>query len=570
MVDQEPNFKHPIVILTIGLLALVYLLNLGANDIWNPNEGFYADAAREMFKSNNFLEFYFNQELRFNKPPLTYWSVALSVALFGLNEFAIRLPMAVMALITIYLTYLIGNRLFTKKEGMLSAIIMALSLQFTVNARYSSPEIPLTCFFTLTMYWFIKGYLDKRLKYLTLAYLAFGLTLLAKGYPYLIIIGAIIALYLLVDSEFKFKPLWQKIKLIRPEIGLPIVILVGFSWPAYMYWLHGDLFFEVLNAETVDRAFNYDSKGLSSLFFYIEISSWGFLPYSLVFFYALFSFIRTKKWRELAFPISWLVVMFVIFTLAKGKLPTYFIQAHTAMSIVAARFLAINMPQEKLDKVVYYITLGLPSVLILLLNIGLVVMFDINFSILLLVFLPITILILLLNPGQRITQSLLGMLPLKSKPFWQYFKILPFYSFLVSMLLFSAFIMPQLETYRPYDQIKVAVEEQDIDPEVSLWLQDQLLFNLPYYVQRKVVNSKTIAEIQEHVKNKPQSLVLVSEENIERFPDSKLLWKGWVYKRNSEAKFFRFVTGYLKAKEGDFSDYRRLCLIYKDQHISSK
>ncbi len=569
MVNRELNYKNPVVLITLLLLALVYLLNLGANDIWNPNEGFYADAAREMFKSNNFLEFYFNQELRFNKPPLTYWSVALSVALFGLNEFAIRLPMAVMAFVTIYLTYLIGNRLFTKKEGVLSGIIMALSLQFTVNARYSSPEIPLTCFFTLTMYWFIKGYLDKDFKFLMLAYLAFGLTLLAKGYPYLLIIGAIISLYLLVVSEFRLKSFWQKIKMLRLEVGLPIVILVGFSWPAYMYWLHGDLFFNVLNAETVDRAFNYESKGLSSLFFYIEISSWGFLPYSLVFFYALFYFIKTKSWKALAFPLSWLVVMFVIFTIAKGKLPTYFIQAHAAMAIIAARFLAINLPKEKLDKWIYYISLGLPSFLILLLNAGLVIMFEINFFMLLLVLLPMAILVVLIKPTQFFPTWWQKMIGVKSDAFWQYFKFLPFYSFLVSMLIFSAFIMPQLETYRPYDQIKVAVDEQNIDPNVSLWLQDQLLFNLPYYVQRKVVNSKTIDEIQVHVKDNSQCLVMVSEENLKKFPNAKLLWKGWVYKRNSEAKFFRFVTGYLKAKKGDFSDYRQLCLLYKSQPLTA-
>ena len=286
------DLKKITLFLTIALLVLVYFLNLGYNDIWNPNEGYYADAAREMFKRNNFLEFYFNDELRFNKPPLTYWSVALSVALCGLNEFAIRLPMAVMALLTIYLTYLTGKRLYGEKEGLLAGIMMALSLQFTVNARYSSPEIPLTCFFTLTMYWFIKGYLDKDFRYLLLSYFGLGVTLLAKGYPYVFVIGAIILLYLSAESNFKPVAIWPRIKSLRLELGLPIVLIIGFSWPAYMYWLHGDNFFQVLNSETVERALHYKSRGLSSLFFYIEISSWGFLPYSLAFFYALIFFIK--------------------------------------------------------------------------------------------------------------------------------------------------------------------------------------------------------------------------------------------------------------------------------------
>ena len=557
------DLKKITLFLTITLLVLVYFLNLGYNDIWNPNEGYYADAVREMFERNNFLEFYFNNELRFNKPPLTYWSVAISVWLFGLNEFAIRFPMAAMALLTIYLTYLTGKRLYGQREGALAAIMMALSLQFTVNARYSSPEIPLTCFFTLTMYWFIKGYLDKDTRYLLLSYLGLGGTLLAKGYPYAFVIGAIILLYVSIDNSFSFSKTLQRLKCLRLEWGVPIVLIVGFSWSAYMYWLHGDEFFSVLNAETVDRALHYESKGWSSLFFYIEISSWGFLPYSLAFFYALFFFIKNKKLREIAFPFSWLIVMFVIFTIAKGKLPTYFIQAHTAMALITARFFGTHIPKTGVDKIMANITLWFPGLLVLALNVTMVIAFDINYTIMALVFLPFILWVILLREKSVFVQKLASYFPVEKNFRWHYLKFFPFYSFLVSMLIFSAFILPQLETYRPYDQIKTAVDEKKIKPDVSLWLEDQLLFNLPYYVRRKVLNEKSLEEIENHARQNDQFLALVSEEHLGHFPGTQLLWSGWVYNKNSEAKFFRFVTGYLKAKRGDFSDYRRLCLIYR-------
>lgn len=557
------NLKKITLFLTIALLILVYFLNLGYNDIWNPNEGFYADAVREMFRRNNFLEFYFNNELRFNKPPLTYWSVALSVWLFGLNEFAIRFPMAAMALITIYLTYLTAKRLFGPREGVLAGIMMALSLQFTVNARYSSPEIPLTCFFSMTMYWFIRGYLDKDFRYLLLSYFGLGGTLLAKGYPYAFVIGGIVLLYLCFESNFRPGEVWTRLKRLKLAWGLPIVMIVGFSWPVYMYWLHGDAFFHVLNAETVDRALNYESKGWSSLFFYIEISSWGFLPYSLAFFYALFFFIKNKKLKEVSFPFSWLLVMFVIFTLAKGKLPTYFIQAHGAMAIITARFLAMHVPYTRLNKIMANVTLWFPGLLVLILNIAMVIAFDINYLVMVLVFLPLVLWILLHREQSAFVKKLAACFHVANNFRWHYLKFYPFYSFLVSMLIFSAFVLPQLETYRPYDQIKTAVEERSIKPEVSLWLEDQLLFNLPFYVKRKVVNEKSLQEIENHALQNDQFLALVSEEHLSHFPGTQLLWSGWVYNRNSEAKFFRFVTGYLKAKRGDFSDYRRLCLIYR-------
>ena len=51
---------------------------------------FYAESVREMFESGNFLDIQYNYEARYNKPPLTYWLIAASASVFGLNEFGIR------------------------------------------------------------------------------------------------------------------------------------------------------------------------------------------------------------------------------------------------------------------------------------------------------------------------------------------------------------------------------------------------------------------------------------------------------------------------------------------------
>ena len=72
-------------ILLIGLTILSYFLNLGLNNIWTPNESFYAESVREMLASGNYLDIYYNYEPRYNKPPLLYWLMAISAKLFGLR-----------------------------------------------------------------------------------------------------------------------------------------------------------------------------------------------------------------------------------------------------------------------------------------------------------------------------------------------------------------------------------------------------------------------------------------------------------------------------------------------------
>ena len=169
---------------------------------------------------------------------------------------------------------------------------MAFSFQFVINARYGSPAVPLTFFFTLTIYLFYKGYQEANFLYVLLAYMALGFTMLMKGYPYLIIITLIIGVFLLFESKLNWKDYWQKIRFLRPWLGLPLAVLIGMSWIAYMYWTFGEEFYEVFMDETYRRAFT--KKSSWKPFYYLEANIWGFLPYSITFYLALIWVLATK------------------------------------------------------------------------------------------------------------------------------------------------------------------------------------------------------------------------------------------------------------------------------------
>ena len=82
----------------------------------------------------------------------------------------------------------------------------------------------------------------------------------------------------------------------------------------------GSEFWEIYYRETFGRALSKKTNGPKP-FFYLEVISWSILPYSLAFFYALIKWI--KDWRkasEVLLPICWFIVMFIIFTVAKGKI----------------------------------------------------------------------------------------------------------------------------------------------------------------------------------------------------------------------------------------------------------
>lgn len=530
------------------LITVLYLFNFHVNDIWTPNESFYAESVREMFESGNFIDIQYNYRPRYNKPPLTYWAIALSSSIFGLNEFGIRLPMIIMALGSIWLTYLLGKKLYGPKGGLYAMCIMAVSVQLIAVKQYASPEVPLTFFFTLTMYWFIKAYTENRNKYYYLAYVALGLTVLTKGYPYIVVIGGIVGFHLLLDSQFHLKVWFKKLLHIKLHIGIPIVLIIGLSWVIYMYFTYGQDFWEIFQHETFERAFTRDEKSMRP-FFYVEVISWSILPYSLAFFvalgYYLFNYKNIRK--EIGFAFSWFVVMFIIFTAAKGKIPTYFIQAHPPMALILTAFL-INKTQ--LSKPLNFIRLYsflLPSLLILGASFVLVYLFSLSI-LWYIVPLLISILIFLLLRKKRENKIQSQMIAI------------PFYAIIGVYILLGAYLKP-LESFRPYKEIgEIINSNPNISKNTPLQIDGTLIQNMPFYAERKVIRQDTLNNIIQYTE---PTLALLREEHINEFKDAEILWEGHIYDFASESQFAKFIKASLKAEKGDHSDFAIFKLIYR-------
>jgi 4-amino-4-deoxy-L-arabinose transferase and related glycosyltransferases of PMT family len=117
--------------LLVILSLLIYFFNLGAFQVWQPNEAFYADASRRMLETKDFITPIYNGEVRLEKPPLTYWLVSLGFYIFGVNEFALRFFHALLGLGTGLLSGTLAW-LLTKnlKTALLSFLVVVLSLHF--------------------------------------------------------------------------------------------------------------------------------------------------------------------------------------------------------------------------------------------------------------------------------------------------------------------------------------------------------------------------------------------------------------------------------------------------------
>jgi hypothetical protein len=80
------------------LSTLAFLWNLGATNLVDETEPLFAEASRQMTITGDWITPYFNEQTRFDKPPLIYWTQAIAYLLIGVNEWAVRLPSALSAI----------------------------------------------------------------------------------------------------------------------------------------------------------------------------------------------------------------------------------------------------------------------------------------------------------------------------------------------------------------------------------------------------------------------------------------------------------------------------------------
>src|SRR5438094_5470040 len=116
---------HYLLLLLTG--ASLFLINLGGPTLWDLDEGRNATAAYEMMEAHNWIVPTFNGELRVDKPALLYWLQILAYRLFGINEFAARLPSALAALLTLLVCYELARGMFNAQAGLLAGLIAATS-----------------------------------------------------------------------------------------------------------------------------------------------------------------------------------------------------------------------------------------------------------------------------------------------------------------------------------------------------------------------------------------------------------------------------------------------------------
>ncbi|MSO46013.1 MAG: phospholipid carrier-dependent glycosyltransferase, partial [Acidobacteria bacterium] len=175
-------------VLTLTLIcSFTFFLGLGRAAISDSDEGFYAEAAREMVEGGDWLTPHFNYEERWQKPILYYWLTAATYVVAGPSEWAARWWSALAGLGLVLITWAAARRLTAREDvAWLAGAIAATSYGYVAMARLALPDLPLTFFITLAIW----SALERRW---TMTGIAVGLGFLTKGPVALVVPGIVLA-----------------------------------------------------------------------------------------------------------------------------------------------------------------------------------------------------------------------------------------------------------------------------------------------------------------------------------------------------------------------------------------
>ena len=337
----------------------------------------FAEASREMIERGNYVVPHFNNQYRFDKPPLAYWAQVGSYRIFGENDFAARFPSVIAAALIALSIFAWGIRIGGDRVGWWAALIFTLSLQVFAHAKAAVADMWLVLFITLAhwaAYELIAGKktlnpeklsgqaaqprkilgadsstLNIKWSWWLTLYISLALAFLAKGpigFVPLLTVGVI----KLRDRQSQ---LGKRFAFVR-GIAVTLVVISLWAIPALIQ-THGEFLRVGIGRHVIERSFGtMEGHGGSTLlvyflllpFYFITIFI-SFVPWSIKL-PSLVKRLRQPRDKIDSYLLGGSAIIFVIFTLVRTKLPHYTLPAFPLLSLLLARQLvAIDFPLRR-------------------------------------------------------------------------------------------------------------------------------------------------------------------------------------------------------------------------------
>lgn len=353
-------------------IVLLFGLFLGSRPLSTPDEARYSEIPREMLVLHDFVTPHLNGVKYFEKPPLFYWVQAASIKLFhpelgqqshsqsvtkldktlptqSINEWIVRVPNALIALLGCLLLYAAGRQLFDRQTGLISAVILATSFLYFTLARMVTLDMSLSVFLSGSLLAFLVAVNTpsdccKRRYLFYLAYSFAALAVLTKGLIGIVFPAMIVGSWILLTQQ------WRLLRQMFLPSGISLFLLIALPWHILVQLKNPEFFQFYFVDQQFLRYSTLIAQRYQPVWFFVPIFLAGFLPW-IVFLFQAIAASFPKTWQQTAekrqhvFLLLWVSIVFIFFSLSHSKLIPYILPIFPAVALLTARYLAMHAHQ---------------------------------------------------------------------------------------------------------------------------------------------------------------------------------------------------------------------------------
>jgi 4-amino-4-deoxy-L-arabinose transferase-like glycosyltransferase len=320
------------------LVAAVWFLTLDARHLLPSDEGRYAEIAREMLASGDWVTIRYNGIKYFEKPPFQMWMTALSFQTFGIGEWQARLWVALSGALGVAMTAVAAKRWFGARVALLSALVLLAAPAWNLASHFNSLDMGLSGALTCVLAAVLiaqhpASSPDERRRWMWLAWAAMAVALLTKGLVGVVLPGLVLVVYSALVRDFA---VWRRIHivsgaLIMLAIAAPWFVLVSLRNPEFarFFFIH----------EHFQRYLTTVHHRDAPWWYFLPQLLVGFLPW-LGLSRGIVAVVRDEArgagFQPLTLLAAWALTIFVFFSFSSSKLPGYIVPIYPALAILGA------------------------------------------------------------------------------------------------------------------------------------------------------------------------------------------------------------------------------------------
>jgi 4-amino-4-deoxy-L-arabinose transferase-like glycosyltransferase len=332
---NKPPVKLGLAFALLVVYTIIWFGTLNYRHLIPSDEGRYAEMAREMLVSGDWITPRYNNYLYFEKPPLHIWATALVFQGFGIGEWQARLWSGMLGYLTILLVGFTAWRLYSPRAGLLAAVALGSAPMWVVGGHFNSLDTGLSAYLAAALSSFLLAQASQtakmRVRWMLGCWVAMALATLSKGLIGIVLPAIVFVVYSIATWNWR---IWKELCLFK---GLLLFLFITAPWFILVSLRNPEFAQFFFINEHFQRFTQVEHSRPGSIYFFLPFLLLGFLPWLPQVGSAMLQAWRQHRgqFSSLSLISCWVLVILGFFSLSQSKLPGYIMPTFPALALLA-------------------------------------------------------------------------------------------------------------------------------------------------------------------------------------------------------------------------------------------